>query len=74
MELINIKICTDDALLCVSAWQSAGLVLEGRRLNVILALPRDRAKELKKPGEKKEAKDNRNLYLVREGCKSTGGG
>ena len=44
-----------------------GIVLDGRKLNVVIALPREKAVELKQPSKDKEIKDKRNLWLVREG-------
>lgn len=49
-------------------------MLEGRKLDVTMALPREKASELKQKSKEKEVKDKRNLWLVREGseCKSFG--
>ena len=44
-----------------------GIVLDGRKLNVVIAVPKEKAAELKQPSKDKEIKDKRNLWLVREG-------
>ncbi|KAK3577695.1 hypothetical protein CHS0354_025760 [Potamilus streckersoni] len=48
--------------------RSGGLELDGRRLIVTLAVTKEEAAKLQEKGaDKKEKKDNRNLYLIREG-------
>ncbi|KAH7968248.1 RNA-binding protein 28 [Rhipicephalus sanguineus] len=49
-----------------AASSSAGIMLDGRRLDVVRALSRDELEEKQKE-KKKEKKDRRNLYLAREG-------
>ena len=44
-----------------------GLYLDNRRLNVVIAQEKGTVVKNQKEREKKEAKDNRNLYLAREG-------
>ena len=44
-------------------------MLDGRKLNVIIAVPRQKATELKQNTKDKDIKDKRNLWLVREGSK-----
>ncbi|XP_064596036.1 LOW QUALITY PROTEIN: RNA-binding protein 28-like [Liolophura sinensis] len=44
-----------------------GIVLDGRKLNVILAVSRQDAARLKQENQTKEKDDKRNLYLAREG-------
>ena len=47
--------------------QDGGLTLDKRKLNISVAVNREKAKELAKPKDK-EKLDKRNLHLVREGC------
>ncbi|XP_065290416.1 RNA-binding protein 28 isoform X1 [Dermacentor albipictus] len=49
-----------------AAASSAGIMLDGRRLDVVRALSRGELEEKQKE-KKKEKKDRRNLYLAREG-------
>ncbi|KAH6936832.1 hypothetical protein HPB50_023233 [Hyalomma asiaticum] len=49
-----------------AAASSAGVMLDGRRLDVVRALSRDELEEKQKE-KKKQKKDRRNLYLAREG-------
>ncbi len=44
-----------------------GIVLDGRKLNVTIAVPRQQAVDLKQKTAEKDVKDKRNLWLVREG-------
>ena len=44
-----------------------GIYLDNRRLNVVIAQEKGTVVKNQKEREKKEAKDNRNLYLAREG-------
>ncbi|XP_013421766.1 RNA-binding protein 28 isoform X2 [Lingula anatina] len=47
--------------------EGGGIVLDGRKLLVSLAVDRNKAAELKKKDTEKQSKDNRNLHLAREG-------
>ncbi|CAH1799491.1 unnamed protein product, partial [Owenia fusiformis] len=44
-----------------------GITIDGRKLNMIVAVSRDKAQAIKASKKEKEPKDNRNLYLAREG-------
>ena len=44
-----------------------GIYLDNRRLNVVITQEKGTVVKNQKEREKKEAKDNRNLYLAREG-------
>jgi nucleolar protein 4 len=53
-----------------SASSAQSLVLHGRTLDVVRAVTRDQAVQLKAEGEKaREKADKRNMYLLREGGK-----
>ncbi len=41
--------------------------MDGRKLNVVVAVPRQKASELKQKKDVKDTKDKRNLWLIREG-------
>jgi hypothetical protein len=45
------------------------LQLDGRILDVALAVTRENLDQKKQEADKKEHKDKRNLFLAREGCK-----
>ncbi len=60
---VNVKLCA-----CLL---QEGIVLDGRRLNVAVAITRDKAAKVKKSDTNKDLKDKRNLWLVREGSKLT---
>jgi nucleolar protein 4 len=48
------------------------LVLDGRTLDVVVAVTRDVAGKLREDGERaREKKDKRNMYLLREGGEHT---
>ena len=51
--------------------QDSGLVMRGRQLLVTVALSQEDAKGKQTKEKNKEQKDNRNLFLAREGCKLT---
>ena len=49
-----------------------GLIIDGRRLNITVAVTKDKAHEMtlqKKTPLHKEKQSSRNLHLAREGCK-----
>ncbi|KAL1434049.1 hypothetical protein MTO96_012043 [Rhipicephalus appendiculatus] len=54
-----------------AAASSPGIMLDGRRLDVVRALSRDELEEKQKE-KKKQKKDRRNLYLAREGLVRSG--
>jgi hypothetical protein len=56
-------------MLCFIVLQKAGLHLDGRKLNVSLALSRDKVQEIASQKKTKEKVDQRNLHLIRESCK-----
>ncbi|CAI4232791.1 unnamed protein product [Auanema sp. JU1783] len=57
----------EDAQKCIGASAMGELFLDGRPLNAILALPREKAEEMEKTKLTKVPKDNRNLRLLRFG-------
>lgn len=58
----------EDAQKCVEVGEGEdGIYLDNRRLNVVIAQEKGTVVKNQKEREKKEAKDNRNLYLAREG-------
>lgn len=62
------KDCADR---CLTEAESGDIQLDGRQLCITLAVSREKAATFTKK-ETKEKKDNRNLYLAREGSKWTG--
>ena len=59
----------ESAEACLQASEKdTGIVVDGRKLNISLAISSNKAKNLKKEAEEdKESKDKRNLWLAREG-------
>ena len=53
---------------CLERAADDDMMLDDRQLSVTLAVSRQKASEFNKK-KKREKKDNRNLYLAREGCK-----
>ena len=51
----------------MNTFQDGGLMMDGRRLYVTLAVSRDKAVDLKHEKKEDEQKDKRNLWLAREG-------
>ncbi|XP_050393218.1 RNA-binding protein 28 isoform X1 [Patella vulgata] len=47
--------------------EDKGILVDGRKLLITLAVDRKRAEEYRQKEDKKEKKDKRNLYLIREG-------
>ncbi|KAH3730338.1 RNA-binding protein 28-like [Dreissena polymorpha] len=56
----------DSADHCLREGEAGNLTLDGRQLNITLAVSREKAADFQEKKEK-EKKDNRNLYLAREG-------
>jgi hypothetical protein len=55
---------------CLQDGKDGKISLDGRELIVTVAVSRENAASLTENNKKeKEKKDNRNLYLAREGCK-----
>lgn len=52
----------------IFGFQTGGLKLDGRKLNVTIAVSRDEAKKLRQTKSDKPT-GTRNMYLAREGCK-----
>merc|ERR1719471_2543325 len=58
----------EDAEKCVEIAEGAdGVFLDNRQLNILLAKEKNDVEQLQKESKEKEPKDNRNLYLAREG-------
>lgn len=53
---------------CLSTANTDSILVDGRQLHITLAVSREKAADFQKK-ETKEKKDNRNLYLAREGSK-----
>ena len=51
---------------CLQESESSGIVLDGRQLIISLAVSREQSSKFNEK-KQKEKKDNRNLYLAREG-------
>ena len=56
----------DTADKCLQEAESSGILLDSRQLIISLAVSRDQSSKFNEK-KKKEKKDNRNLYLAREG-------
>merc|ERR1719471_1169358 len=58
----------EDAAKCVEVGEGEdGIYLDNRKLNIMIAQDKENVEQKQKEREKKEPKDNRNLYLAREG-------
>merc|ERR1719300_1559325 len=58
----------EDAAKCVEVGEGEdGIYLDNRQLNIVIAKEKTDVEKQQKEREKKEPKDNRNLYLAREG-------
>lgn len=58
----------EDAEKCVEVGEGEdGVYLDNRKLNIMMAQEKGEVEQKQKEREKKEPKDNRNLYLAREG-------
>ena len=58
----------DDAVKCVEVSEGKdGVFLDNRQLNILMAKEKGDVEAIQKERKEKEPKDNRNLYLAREG-------